>query len=106
MEKSVRKKMGVLEPPQVVLGHKNYAALNPTWKNLGISKGDISHELISPLLLSKGHRMRVREWRDGHWEQSEDTQKVDPKFLISSPASAPWLLTLLKHFTSPPPQRN
>lgn len=89
-----------------MLGHRNFAALNRTWKNPGISRGDFSHELISPLLLSKGHRIWVREQRDGRWERSENTQKVDPKFLISSPASAPWLLILLNHFTSPPPQRN
>lgn len=52
----------------MVLEHRYFAALYPTWKNLGISRGDISHELISPLLLSKGHRMWVREQRDGLWE--------------------------------------
>lgn len=69
MEKSTRKKGGPVAP-RALSRDRNYAALNTTWKNLGISRGDISHELISPLLLSKGHRMRVREWRDGCWELS------------------------------------
>lgn len=69
----------------MVLGHRNAAALNPTWNNLGISRGNISQEVISPLLLSKGHGMWVRKQSNSCWERSEDTQKVDPKFLISSP---------------------
>lgn len=56
--------------PQTLLRDRNYAALNTTWKNLGISRGDISRKLISSLLLSKGYGMCVRKWRDGHWELS------------------------------------
>lgn len=48
----------------MLLRGRNDAALNTTWKNLGISKGDTFHELISPLLLSKGHGMCVREQRE------------------------------------------
>lgn len=69
MEKSARKKGGP-GAPRALLRDRNYAALNTTWKNLGISRGDISRELISPLLLSKGHGMCVRERRDGRWERS------------------------------------
>lgn len=28
----------------MVLGHRYFVALNLTWKNLGISRGDISHQ--------------------------------------------------------------
>lgn len=69
MEKSARKKRGP-GAPRTLLRDRNYAALNTTWKNLGISRGDNSRELISPLLLSKGHGMYVREQRDGRWELS------------------------------------
>lgn len=67
MEKRARKKGGP-GAIRMLLRDRNSAALNTTWKNLGISRGDISRKLISPLLLSKGHGMCVRELRGGRWE--------------------------------------
>lgn len=66
MEKSAGKKGA----PWRLLRDRNYTVLNTTRKNLGISRGDVSGKLISPLLLSKGHGMCVRERRDDCWELS------------------------------------